>query len=95
LLHLTVTNNFDLAFDTIVAHKNITDVFQYHPVAGFYGGGIAGSGLLLLHFGFETFDIGLELILTKNQFGQVQRETEGIVKAEHLPALHFFQTRGF
>ena len=50
---------------------------------------------MLLHFGLKTFDVGFELIFTKYQFGQIQRESKGVVKTEHLFAIHFCRTGGF
>ena len=79
LFYLTVTKDTCFIFRIVVTNKFSSSFFQCNPVAGFYGSGIAGTLLLLLHLGIEFLDVGSHTVFTENQFRQVERETESII----------------
>ena len=75
MLDLAVTQNFGIAFEQVVTHEIASALFQHHPVAGFDGGSVTGTVLLLLHLDVELVDIGFHAVLTQDQLGQIQRES--------------------
>ena len=79
LLHLTVAQDAGFIFCIVVAYKFGSAFLQRNPVAGLHSGGVAGTLLLLLHLGIEFLRVGCHAILTQNEFGQVEREAEGVV----------------
>ena len=79
LLHLTVAENRCFIFSIVITHEVGFALVQGNPVACFYGSRIAGTFLLLLHFGLEFFFVHGHAVFTENQFGQVEWETECII----------------
>ena len=53
-----------------------------YPVVRADSGIVAGTFLLLLHFLFKAGNIHFEAFFPQHQFGQVERETIGVVKHE-------------
>ena len=93
LFHLAVTKHLRFGFGFVVTHKFGFSVANLYPVAGFNGGGVTRTVFLLLHFCVETFVVNRHIVLAKNKFSQVERETKGIVElesnitAQHPPSL--------
>ncbi|OAV73560.1 hypothetical protein Barb6_00109 [Bacteroidales bacterium Barb6] len=71
LFHFPIAEYFGFTFKVIVARKAAFAFLEYHPVARFYGGGIARPFLLLLHFGIKLGKTGFHAVFAKNQLGQV------------------------
>ena len=73
-----------LIFGIVVAHELLFASGEFRPVAVFYGSGIAGTLLLLLHLHVKLLLIDGIAVLTTDQLREVERETVGIEEAECL-----------
>ena len=79
LFHLAVTQNLGIALCEVVAYKLGLAFAQCYPVTGLYGGGIAGTTLLLLHLGIELIDIHSHIVLLEDKLGKVEGESVCVV----------------
>ena len=79
LFDLTVTKNRSFVLSVVISDKFGCSFSQSYPVTRLNGGGVTGTLFLLLHFFIELFDVDSHSVFTKNQFGQIQGETESII----------------
>ena len=79
LLNLAVAQNAGFVFGIVITYEMRFAFFQHYPIACFYGCGIAGTLFLFLHFYVEFFFIDRHAVFAKNQFGQIERESESII----------------
>ena len=95
LLHLTVAQDAGFIFCIVVTYKFSGTFLQRNPVAGFYGGGVAGTLLLLLHLGVELLRVGRHAVLAQDEFGQVEREAEGVIQRKGVLTADFLLAGSF
>ena len=72
--------------EVVIAHEFLFARIVFDPVAEFIGGGVAGSLLLLEEFGIETVHVDGVTVLAGDQFGEVDRESVGVVEDEGVVA---------
>ncbi|CCZ49491.1 putative uncharacterized protein [Bacteroides sp. CAG:661] len=89
LLYLAVAQDTGFVFRIVVTYKFGGTFLQCNPVACFYGSGVAGALLLLLHLGVELLEISRHAVLAQDQFGQVEREAESVVQREGILSADF------
>ena len=80
-----------LDFSAVIAQELTLARTVLHPVAEFVGGGIARPLLLLLQLGLEAFEVHCISIFCGNEFGQVDREAEGVIESEGIHAANDFR----
>ena len=87
MFHLSVSQNFGVAFHQIVAHKFGVPLAEDHPVGRFHLCCIARALFLLRHFGIEIVFAHTHTVFFQNEFGEVERESVGVVERESLHAV--------
>ena len=95
--HPTVTGNMHSVIRVmVIAHKlRLFDRQHFDPVVGFDRRGVARTVLLRFEFGLKAGDIDRYALFRGNQLGQVDGETEGIIKCKGIrTANHPFRTIG-
>ena len=71
-----------LVLRIVVAHELLLALSQRHPVAVLHGGGIAGTGFLLLHLMGKALLIERQPVLAAYQLREVEREAIGVEELE-------------
>ena len=92
LFHLTVTQDGSFVFRIIIPDEFRFALLEHYPVACFYGSSIAGTLFLFLHLHVELFRVDCQTVLAQDEFGQVEREAEGVVERERIHTTDFLFT---
>ena len=82
LFDFTIAEDTCLAGSIVISNECCLAFFQSYPVAGFHGSGVTGTFLLFLHLTVELFLVDGHVVFAKDQFCQVEWESEGIVEHE-------------
>ena len=81
-----------VVFSIVVTYELLLTRLQLYPVTVLYSGGIAGAFLLLLHLSVELLLVNSEVILTTDEFSEVEGETIGIKQTESLDTIQLVLT---
>ena len=84
LLYLTVTENFGLALEEVIAHELWSACLDLNPVAILHGSCITGTFLLSLHVLVELLFVDGESVLAADELCEVERETKSVEESECL-----------
>ena len=88
LLHLAVAQDVAGVFREVPAFKFRFAFAHHNPVACFHCGGVAGTFLLLFHFGVEGVFINGHSLFGTDELRKVERETIGVEEREGLLSVH-------
>ena len=88
LLHAAVAQNVAVALRYVPTLKVCFTFGKDYPVVGFNSRSVAGTFLLLLHFGVKAFLVNLHAIFVADEFSQVERETISVEQCKGLFAFN-------
>ena len=84
LLHLTILQDVTAVFCIVVTHKLALTFIENCPIAHLYLSSITSTFLLFEHLLVEPFLVNCHVVLTANQFSQIERESVCVKQFECL-----------